>query len=161
MSIADSEMRVRFAHALDEVSTEFDRVFRVMLRGGEARLEQVDEEGGLEVRATLPGKRSRSSASFSGGERALVASALLFGVLRIRPAPFCVLDEVDAALDETNVDRYLQALGELSERTQMLVVTHNRATMAAARALYGLMMDSEGVSSLLSLRLDQYDAAVS
>jgi chromosome segregation protein len=160
MIVADAEMRQRFSVALSSVSDEFNRVFRVMLRGGEAHLEQL-EDGGIEVRASLPGKRTRSSTSFSGGERALVASALLFGVLRMRPAPFCVLDEVDAALDETNVDRYLHALDELSERTQTLVVTHNRATMAAATALYGLTMDSDGASSLLSLRLDQYDAAVS
>jgi chromosome segregation protein len=157
MTVADAEMRVRFASALGRVGDEFNRVFTGMLRGGEARLEQ-SEDGGVEVRASLPGKRTRSSASFSGGERALVASALLFGVLRIRPAPFCVLDEVDAALDETNVDRYLEALRDLSQRMQVLVVTHNRATMAAATALYGLTMDSDGASSLLSLRLDQYDA---
>jgi chromosome segregation protein len=157
MAVADKEMRVRFSRALNLVSAEFDRVFRLMLRGGEAMLEQT-EDGGIEVRALLPGKRTRSSSSFSGGERALVTSALLFGVLRIRPAPFCVLDEVDAALDETNVDRYLDALRELSEHTQTLVVTHNRATMAAATVLYGLTMDAEGCSGLLSLRLDQYDA---
>lgn len=160
MRIADSEMQTRFSAALDRVSEEFDRVLRVMLRGGEARLEQA-AEGGIDVRVSLPGKRARSSASFSGGERALVAISLLFGVLRIRPAPFCVLDEVDAALDETNVDRYLEALRDLSERMQTIVVTHNRATMAAATALYGLTIDAEGASNVLSLRLDQYDAAVS
>lgn len=157
MAVADTEMKVRFAAALRRVGEEFDRVFTGMLRGGEGQLEQT-ADGGIEVRASLPGKRTRSSASFSGGERALVASALLFGVLRIRPAPFCVLDEVDAALDETNVDRYLEALRDLSGRMQVLVVTHNRATMTAATALYGLTMDSDGASNLLSLRLDQYDA---
>jgi chromosome segregation protein len=155
----DREMGGRFEDALAAVDAEFSRMFRVMLRGGEARLERVDEEGGIGVRAQLPGKRTQSSAAFSGGERALVATSLLFGVLNIRPTPFCVLDEVDAPLDESNVDRYLAALRDISTRTQMIVVTHNRATMAAADVLYGVTMDDEGVTSLLSLRLDAYDAA--
>ncbi|HEX6508522.1 MAG TPA: chromosome segregation protein SMC, partial [Chloroflexota bacterium] len=147
----------RFDTAFRAVSDEFSRVFEVMLRGGQARLEQFDD-GGIEVLVQLPGKRSRSSAAFSGGERALVASSLLFGVLRIRPTPFCVLDEVDAALDETNVDRYLAALRDIATKTQAIVVTHNRATMAEADVLYGLTMDAAGASNLLSLRLDSYAA---
>ena len=111
------------------------------------------------VRAQLPGKRTRSSASFSGGEKALVASSLLFGMLRLRPTPFVVLDEVDAALDESNVDRYVTALRDISQRTQVVIVTHNRATMEAADVLYGVTMDDEGVSRLLSLRLDGFEAA--
>lgn len=160
MAVSDREMRTRFQGALASVNREFEHIFRVMLRGGEACLEQIDDDGGIEVRATLPGKRARSSSAFSGGERALVASSLLFAVLRIRPTPFCVLDEVDAALDETNVDRYLAALREISSRTQVIVVTHNRATMAAANALYGLTLDAEGASTVLSLRLDAYQEAV-
>ncbi|HZU12843.1 MAG TPA: AAA family ATPase [Chloroflexota bacterium] len=160
MNRADAEMATRFGRALSDVDAEFRHIFRTMMRGGDARLEQVDEAGGLDVRAHLPGKRARSSASFSGGERALVATSLLFAVLRTRPAPFCVLDEVDAALDETNVDRYLDALRDVATRTQALVVTHNRATMSAANVLYGLTMDGEGVSSVLSLRLDEYRDAV-
>jgi chromosome segregation protein len=159
MALADDEMRTRFRAALAAVTEEFSHVFRMMLRGGEAHLEQIDADGGIEVRATLPGKRTRSSAAFSGGERTLVATSLLFAVLRTRPTPFCVLDEVDAALDETNVDRYLTALREISERTQVIVVTHNRATMAAANALYGLTMDGDGASGVLSVRLDAYDVA--
>jgi chromosome segregation protein len=153
MEVADVEMRAQFEVAFDAVSEEFSRVFEVMLRGGHARLEQLDG-GGVEVIAQLPGKRSRSSAAFSGGERSLIASSLLFGVLKMRPAPFCVLDEVDAALDEGNVDRYLVALRDISQKTQAVVVTHNRATMAAADVLYGLTMDTEGASDVLSLRLD-------
>ncbi|MGI8967730.1 MAG: chromosome segregation protein SMC [Chloroflexota bacterium] len=160
MQLADREMRQRFGVAFDAVNAEFGRVFEVMLRGGSASLEQMDEHGGIGIRAQLPGKRMHASSAFSGGERALIASSLLFGVLRIRPTPFCVLDEVDAALDEGNVDRYLAALRDLSERTQIIVVTHNRATMGAADALYGMTMDREGVSSVLSLRLDDYEAAV-
>jgi chromosome segregation protein len=160
MNLADREMRERYAAAFRSVSEEFARVFRLMFQGGEAGLEEIDDEGSVEVRAQLPGRRSHSSAAFSGGERSLVASSLLFGVLRIRPTPFCILDEVDAALDENNVDRFLTVLRDLSEQTQMIVVTHNRATMAAADVLYGLTMDDHGVSSLLSLRLDSYEPAV-
>jgi chromosome segregation protein len=159
MDTADHEMRKRFHDAFGAVETEFSRVFASMLPGGEATL-TVGEDGGVDIAARLPGKRSRSSASFSGGERSLVASALLFGVLRIRPTPFCVLDEVDAALDEANVDRYLTVLRDISLRTQTIVVTHNRATMEAADILYGLTMDDEGQSGVLALRLDAYDAAV-
>jgi chromosome segregation protein len=90
----------------------------------------------------------------------LIASSLLFGVLKIRPTPFCVLDEVDAALDETNVDRFLEVVRDISRETQVIIVTHNRATMAAADALYGATIDEEGVTSLLSMRLDVYDLAV-
>ncbi|MGH2447012.1 MAG: AAA family ATPase [Chloroflexota bacterium] len=153
---ADGEMQRRFALAFGAVAAEFSRVFGLMLPGGEAELEETAE--GVEIRARLPGRRARSSTSFSGGEKALVATALLFGVLRIRPSPFCVLDEVDAALDETNVDRYLTVLREVSRETQMIVVTHNRATMAAADVLYGATIDREGVTSLLSLNLNAYAA---
>lgn len=157
MAAADREMRSRFRSAFEAVNEEFSRVFRTMLRGGEAHLELNDDDGGVEIRAQLPGRRARSSAAFSGGERALVASSMLFGVLRIRPTPFCILDEVDAALDESNVDRYLAVLREMSRKTQIIVVTHNRATMAAADVLYGLNMNPEGVSSVLSLRLTEFE----
>jgi chromosome segregation protein len=160
MRLTDREMTLRFQSAFESISELFSEMFRTMLRGGEARLEQVDEDGAIEVRAQLPGRRSRSSAAFSGGERALVASSLLFGVLSHRPTPFCILDEVDAALDESNVDRYLAVLREMSKRIQMIVVTHNRATMAAADVMYGLTIDDEGVSRVLSVRLDTYDAAM-
>ncbi len=159
MAAADREMQSRFQSAFEAVNQEFNRVFQVMLRGGWARLEVIDAEGGIGIQAQLPGKRAQSAATFSGGERALLASSLLFGVLRIRPTPFCVLDEVDAALDESNVDRYLAALRDISRNTQIIVVTHNRATMAAADVLYGLTMSDEGVSGLLSLRLDAYQSA--
>jgi len=158
MDTADREMHDRFQVAFDAVNTEFSRVFEVMLRGGQGCLKQVEADSGVEIDAHLPGRRSRASVAFSGGERALVASSLLFGVLKIRPTPFCLLDEVDAALDESNVDRYLMALRDIGRNTQVIVVTHNRATMAAADVLYGMTMDSEGISRALSLRLDANQA---
>jgi len=159
MDAADREMRGRFQVAFEAVNAEFSRVFEVMLRGGHACLKQVEADNGVEIDAHLPGRRSRASVAFSGGERALVASSLLFGVLKIRPTPFCILDEVDAALDESNVDRYLMALRDIGRNTQVIVVTHNRATMAAADVLYGMTMDHEGISRALSLRLDVNQAA--
>jgi chromosome segregation protein len=100
-----------------------------------------------------------SLAQLSGGERALTAVALLLAILRVRPAPFCILDEVDAALDERNVGRFTQALRELTDRTQFVVITHNRGTIEAADALYGVSMDASGVSKVVSLRLADLDAA--
>lgn len=160
ISASDREMEQRFDRAFRDVNEEFSRVYQMMFGGGDAWLEQTGEERGIEVRAHLPGRRTRSSAAFSGGEKSLVATSLLFAVLRIRPTPFLVLDEVDAALDESNVDRFLVALRDISERTQIIIVTHNRATMAAADVLYGLTMDGEGSSSALSLRLETYPDAV-
>lgn len=159
MDTADREMHDRFQVAFDAVNAEFSRVFEVMLSGGHGCLKQVEADSGVEIDAHLPGRRSRASVAFSGGERALVASSLLFGVLKIRPTPFCILDEVDAALDESNVDRYLMALRDIGRTTQVIVVTHNRATMAAADVLYGMTMDSAGISRALSLRLDANEAA--
>lgn len=157
---ADREMEVRFAQAFALVDEEFGRVFRIMLGGGNARLVVVPGDGGVNIEAQLPGRRSRSSAAFSGGERALIASSLLLGVLRVRPAPFCVLDEVDAALDESNVDRYVHVLQDISRRTQIVVVTHNRGTMATADVLYGVTMDDDGATKILSLELGRFDAAM-
>jgi chromosome segregation protein len=158
IGIADGQMHRRLHAAFSAVGNEFSRVFRIMLRGGDAQLEWLEADG-VDIRARLPGRRMRSNSAFSGGERALIASSLLFGVLKIRPTPFCILDEVDAALDETNVDRFLEVLREIGAETQVIIVTHNRATMAAADALYGATINEEGVSSLLSMRLDAYDAA--
>jgi len=160
ISEADREMEVRFAHAFALVDEEFGRVFRIMLGGGNARLVVVPGDGGVNIAAQLPGRRSRSSAAFSGGERALIASSLLLAVLRVRPAPFCVLDEVDAALDESNVDRYVRVLQDISRRTQIVVVTHNRGTMATADVLYGVTMDEDGATKILSLELGRFDAAM-
>jgi len=158
LAVSDREMESRFATAFAAVDVEFGRVFEIMLRGGMGRLVQADD-GGVDVVAELPGKRSRSTTAYSGGERALVATALLFAVLKIRPTPFCVLDEVDAALDESNVDRYLAVLRDISRSTQTIVVTHNRATMAAAAVLYGMTLDGEGATNVLSLNLQTYSAS--
>jgi chromosome segregation protein len=110
---------------------------------------------GVEILARPPGKRQQTLALLSGGERSLTASALLFAILKVNPSPFCVLDEVDAALDEANVGRFRAALGDLAEQTQFLLVTHNRGTIEAADTIYGISMGEDGASRVLSLQLEE------
>jgi chromosome segregation protein len=150
-------MHARFGEAFATVNTTFGRRFVQLFGGGSARLllEPADGSGedGIEVFAQPPGKRTQSLATLSGGERALTAAALLFALIEAKPPPFCVLDEVDAALDETNVIRFADVLRELSQRTQFIVVTHNRRTMEAANAIYGLTLENRCETRVLSLRL--------
>ncbi len=150
-------MRSEFDRTLARVTEEFKRYVAMLFRGGTANLSltrpDAPEQSGIEVTVQLPGRRRQDLAALSGGERALVGVALLFAILRARPAPFCVLDEVDAALDEANVTRFCDALEELSAQTQFIVITHNRRTMERAGALYGVSMSDDSVSQVLSLRL--------
>src|SRR5438067_7471424 len=156
-----STIAEQFATTLMAVDREFGVFFQRLFNGGQASLRTSDdpEDPGIDINARPPGKRIGSLAQLSGGERALTATALLLAILRVRPAPFCVLDEVDAALDERNVGRFTQALRELTDRTQFVVITHNRATIEAADMLYGVSMDDAGVSKVISLRLADLDAA--
>ncbi|HYY54312.1 MAG TPA: chromosome segregation protein SMC [Candidatus Dormibacteraeota bacterium] len=153
----------QFSATLLAVDREFAAFFTRLFNGGTASLRLAEnedgDESGIDILARPPGKRVSSLAQLSGGERALTATALLLAILRVRPAPFCVLDEVDAALDERNVGRFTQALRELTDRTQFVVITHNRGTIEAADALYGVSMDASGVSKLVSLRLADLDRA--
>jgi chromosome segregation protein len=150
-------MHARFGEAFAAVNATFSRRFVQLFGGGSARLllESADDSGedGIEVFAQPPGKRSQRLATLSGGERALTAAALLFALIEAKPPPFCVLDEVDAALDETNVVRFAEALRGLSQQTQIIVVTHNRRTMEAANAIYGLTLENRCETRALSLRL--------
>jgi chromosome segregation protein len=158
----------QFSATLQAVDREFGLFFQRLFNGGQASLRTseagggadggAEDEPGIDIYARPPGKRIGSLAQLSGGERALTATALLLAILRVRPAPFCVLDEVDAALDERNVGRFTQALRELTDRTQFVVITHNRATIEAADMLYGVSMDDGGVSKVISLRLADLDA---
>ena len=162
-SLADDLARTiaeQFSTTLQAVDREFGVFFQRLFNGGQASLRTSDDpdEPGIDIYARPPGKRIGSLAQLSGGERALTATALLLAILRVRPAPFCVLDEVDAALDERNVGRFTQALRELTDRTQFVVITHNRATIEAADMLYGVSMDDGGVSKVISMRLADLDA---
>jgi len=150
----------RFTHAFHEINREFSRIFERLFEGGRAELRLVEaEEGGdpldtgVELMAQPRGKRLQSVTLLSGGERALTGLALLFAIFYYRPSPFCVLDEVDAPLDDANIHRFLRVLRELTSQTQFLVVTHNRRTMEAADILYGVTMEEPGLSKLVSVRL--------
>jgi chromosome segregation protein len=147
----------KFTDAFNAVDHHFRRYFQTMFRGGSARLQLSSEEGddlpGVEIEAQPPGKRVDSLNMLSGGERALTAIALLLAMLEVNPAPFCVLDEVDAALDEANVERFLNALKTLGERTQFVVITHNRRSIEQADSIYGITMGEDSVSRVLSVRL--------
>ncbi|MGI8925303.1 MAG: chromosome segregation protein SMC [Tepidiformaceae bacterium] len=153
----NEEIRTRFGATFTQVNAAFEEYFSAFFGGGEAHLILTDPENiaeaGIEIEAQPPGKRVRTLSLLSGGERSLTAVALLFALLSANPAPFCVLDEVDAALDEANVGRFNAALRRLAERTQFLVVTHNRRTVEVADAIYGVSMGRDGVSKVLSLRL--------
>jgi chromosome segregation protein len=159
-------MRARFDETFQRVAAVFAETFAVLFGGGTARLVlaggEAGENGtrtepGVEIVAQPPGKRLQSLGLLSGGERALTAVALLFAILRVNPAPFCLLDEVDAALDEANVVRFRDQLAELAAQTQVIIVTHNRGTIESADTLYGVSMSADGVSRVLSLRLTTPD----
>ena len=140
----------------------FDARFQQLFGGGFAKLSLTDpadlSSTGIEITARPPGKKPQALNMLSGGERTLTAVALLFAMLQVRPAPFCVLDEVDAALDEANVGRFTDALRELAEQTQFIVITHNRGTIEVADALYGVTVGDDSVSRVISLRLDEAQA---
>jgi chromosome segregation protein len=152
----------QFASTFRALESAFDRRFQQLFDGGYAHLLLTDpgdlSATGIEIVARPPGKKQQALAMLSGGERALTAVALLFAMLEVRPVPFCVLDEVDAALDEANVGRFTSALRELAARTQFIVITHNRGTIEAADALYGVTVGDDSVSRVISLRLDEAQA---
>ena len=155
----DERVREVFAEAFADVAREFQRTFALLFPGGEGRLVLTDPEdlldSGVEVEARPPGKRVRRLSLLSGGERSLVALAFCFAVFRARPSPFYVLDEVEAALDDVNLQRFLDLLDDTREHAQLLVVSHQRRTMEAADALYGVSMQDGGVSKVVSQRLRQ------
>jgi chromosome segregation protein len=152
-------MRARFDETFALVAASFAAAFATLFGGGTARLVLTTgdngAEPGIDIIAQPPGKRLQSLALLSGGERALTAAALLIAILKVNPVPFCLLDEVDAALDEANVVRFRERLRELAAQTQIIVVTHNRGTIEIADTLYGVSMGADGVSQVLSLRLSE------
>lgn len=157
----DQEMKRRFLESFEQISYHFRQVFVQLFGGGRADLTLTDPdnllETGIDIVAQPPGKKLQNLALLSGGERALTAIALLFAILRVRPVPFCVLDEVEAALDEANVYRFAKYLKEFSEETQFIVITHRKGTMENADVLYGVTMEGSGVSKLVSVRLDELE----
>ena len=152
----------QFRTTFEALEAAFDRRFQQLFGGGFARLALTDPTDlaatGVEIVARPPGKKAQNLAMLSGGERALTAVALLFSMLEVRPVPFCVLDEVDAALDEANVGRFTDALRGLAEQTQFVIITHNRGTIEQADALYGVTVGDDSVSRVISLRLEEAQA---
>ena len=162
----NDEGRARLLEAFERVNEHFKALFTTLFRGGEAELRLVDDEdplnAGLEIMAQPPGKRLGTLSLMSGGEQALTATALIFAVFLSRPAPICVLDEVDAPLDDANVDRYCRLLDEMRRRTntRFIVITHNPVTMSRMDRLFGVTMREKGVSKLVSVDLDAAEELV-
>lgn len=153
----DLASRETFLRAFNEIAAAFDEMFKKLFGGGTTELRLTDPEDvletGIDIIVQPPGKRQQNLLLLSGGERALTAAAMLFALLKVRPSPFCVMDEVDAPLDESNVGRFADTLREFSHHTQFIVVTHNRGTMERADTLYGVTMEERGVSKVLSCTL--------
>ena len=156
--ITDS-MKVRFKEKMKIINENFGQTFKELFGGGEARIKLEDEanilECGIDIEAQPPGKKLQSMGLLSGGERAFTAIALLFAILKMNPAPFCVLDEIEAALDDVNVNRYAEFLKKFAVGTQFLVITHRKGTMEAADTVYGVTMEEKGISKLLSMKLSK------
>lgn len=158
-----SEMLTQFDEGFKTISENFQKIFKELFGGGRAMLEldysQVDDklEAGIEIVAEPPGKKLQKLSLLSGGEKALTAIAILFSILKLRPMPFCVLDEIEAALDEANVDRFARYLKKFSEETQFIVITHRKPTMELADALFGVTMQEKGVSKTVSVKLSDVE----
>ena len=152
-----TEMITRFETEFTKIQANFSKVFRELFGGGNAKLELTESEdplqAGVEIVAEPPGKKLQSITLLSGGEKALTAIAILFAILKLRPMPFCLLDEIEAALDDTNVSRFAQYLKNFSKETQFIVITHRKPTMMLADSLYGVTMEEKGVSKIVSVKL--------
>ena len=150
-------MTKQFLYNFNRINESFNEVFSVLFDGGKADLILEDEENiltcGIEIQAQPPGKKLQNLSLLSGGEKSLTAVALLFAILQIKPSPFCVLDEIDAALDEANINRYTNYLKSFSDETQFIMITHRKGTMEMADVLYGVTMEEEGVSKMVSVKL--------
>lgn len=150
-------MKEQFTSQFNTINKYFGEVFVQLFGGGKAELKLTDSENilesGIEIEAQPPGKKLQNMMLLSGGEKAFTAIALLFAILKINPAPFCVLDEIEAALDDVNVYRFADYLKKFTKDTQFLVITHRKGTMEAADTVYGITMEENGVSKLLSMKL--------
>ena len=157
----DTGMRTQFQEKFEQIRVEFDKAFKELFGGGKGTLELMEGEdileAGIRIVSQPPGKKLQNMMQLSGGEKALTAIALLFAIQHLKPSPFCLLDEIEAALDESNVARYAKYLNKLTKNTQFIIITHRRGTMAAADRLYGITMQEKGVSALVSVNLIEDD----
>lgn len=154
-------MQEQFNTKFKEIQVMFDKVFKELFGGGRGALELVDDtnllETGIRIIAQPPGKKLQNMMQLSGGEKSLTAIALLFAIQSLKPSPFCLLDEIEAALDDSNVRRFAQYLNRLTKDTQFIVISHRKGTMEAADILYGITMQEKGVSTLVSVNLIEND----
>nr|MBA3949618.1 AAA family ATPase [Acidobacteriota bacterium] len=154
----DKTTKERFREAFEIINTNFERTFSILFGGGRAGLTLLDEdekaEAGIDIHAQPPGKRLQNVQLLSGGEKAMTAMALMFAIFRYRPSPFCLLDEIDAPLDDANIGRFVEMLQDMQDHTQFILITHNRKTMEIADRLYGVTMEEPGVSKLISVNLN-------
>ena len=155
----DKIMTEKFKNTFDAISKEFNHVFRALFKGGRGTLRLTDPSDllntGIEIEAEPPGKKLNSIALLSGGEKTLTAIAVLFAILNVKPSPFCILDEVEAALDEANVDTFGKYLQERKNMSQFILITHKKRTMEYADVLYGITMQESGVSKIVSVNLEE------
>ena len=154
----DETSKVRFRDAFEAINRYFQETFSTLFGGGHAGITLIDEhdplESGIDIVASPPGKRLQSVQLLSGGEKALTAIALMFAIFKYKPSPFCLLDEIDAPLDDANIGRFVEMLKGMLHHTQFILITHNRKTMEIADRLYGVTMEEPGVSKLISVRLN-------
>ena len=157
----DIGMRHQFEEKFAQIREEFDKAFKELFGGGKGTIELDEEEdileAGIRIISQPPGKKLQNMMQLSGGEKALTAIALLFAIQNLKPSPFCLLDEIEAALDDSNVTRYARYLHKLTKNTQFIIITHRRGTMTAADRLYGITMQEKGVSTLVSVNLIEND----
>jgi chromosome segregation protein len=157
----DEGMRRQFAEKFADIQREFDKVFKELFGGGKGTLELVSGEdvleAGIQIIAQPPGKKLVNMMQMSGGEKALTAISILFAIQNLKPSPFCLLDEIEAALDDANVARFAEYLKKLQKNSQFITITHRRGTMLAADRLYGITMQEKGVSTLVSVNLIEND----
>ena len=157
----ETQMRQQFMEKFREIQLEFNKVFKTLFGGGKGTIELSEDEdvllAGITITAQPPGKKLQNMMQLSGGEKALTAISLLFAIQNLKPSPFCLLDEIEAALDDSNVTRYAEYLHKLTEHTQFIVITHRRGTMNAADRLYGITMQEKGVSTLVSVNLIEHE----
>ena len=150
-----------FIETFNKVNNEFQIMFKDLFGGGSAKLVLTDEddilEAGIEIIARPPGKKLQSISLLSGGERTMTAVALLFSLFKVKPSPFCVLDELDAALDDANISRFVSTLKNFIKESQFVIITHNRQTIAEASAIYGVTMESKGISKIVSMQFSDFE----
>jgi chromosome segregation protein len=154
----DETTHARFREAFAAINANFQGTFATLFGGGRAGLTLLDDsdplESGIDIVASPPGKRLQSVMLLSGGEKALTAIALMFAIFRYKPSPFCLLDEIDAPLDDANIGRFVEMLRGMLDKTQFIIITHNRKTMEIADRLYGVTMEEPGVSKLISVQMN-------